>query len=213
MPVAPRSTKPRLRGVFHGLGAVAFLPLIALCINHAANADGRIAASVYGGSVLFLLTVSAIYHIPHWTPTPRMWLRRLDHTAIFVLIAGTYTPFCLLGLPDGGELLLIIIWSLAAVGTAQSILWPKAPRWVSVPLYLAMGWVGILYAREFSAVTDAMSATLAIAGGVLYSGGAIVYARRRPDPRPSVFGYHEIFHVCVLAALVCHYLVIWRLVG
>ena len=210
---APRSTKPRLRGVSHGVGAVLLLPAIALCVRHAATDSGVVAAWVYCMSVLFLLSVSAIYHIPHWNPVPRMWLRRLDHTAIFVLIAGTYTPFCLLSFPVVGEQLLIVVWGLAAFGALQSILWPKAPKWVSVILYLAMGWIVLAYAKEFLAACGGTSLLLTAIGGALYSVGALIYARRWPNPRPAVFGYHEIFHVFVLAALACHYVVVWRLVG
>jgi len=142
-----------------------------------------------------------------------MWWRRVDHTAIFFLIAGTYTPLCLMRLPDGGSHLLVIMWTLATLGALQSMLWPSAPRWVTVPLYLVMGWMVVLYGREFLSELDRISLSLTAAGGVLYSVGALAYARRWPNPRPAVFGYHEIFHLFVLAALTCHFAGVWRLVG
>ena len=208
-----RSSKPRLRGVFHAIGALVAVPAIALCIHHAVSRAGAISASIYGISVVFLLVASATYHIPDWKPIPRMWLRRVDHTAIFFLIAGTYTPFCMTSLPTGGDRLLIIVWSLAGAGAIQSMVWPRAPRWLNVTLYVAMGWVIIPYRDEFLSQLTTISIALIAIGGALYTLGALVYALRWPNPKPTKFGYHEIFHVLVLAALACHFAAVWQLVS
>ena len=207
--------KPQLRGVSHGIGAIATIPIVVLAIRHATTSTGTLAAALHGASVLFLLTASAIYHIPHWQPKVRTWFRRVDHTAIFILIAGTYTPLCLLAVTSNssGQTLLVLIWSIAALGTIQSMLWPKAPRWVTVPLYLGMGWILVFFASEFFSQMAPYMITLIFVGGAFYTLGALAYARRWPNPKPAVFGYHEIFHLCVLAAVACHYVVVWNLIS
>lgn len=213
--MAERTTlkKPALRGVSHAVGAILVVPILFLVVRNTTSSTAITAAWIHGCSVLFLLAASAIYHVPHWQPRTRMWLRRIDHSAIFILIAGTYTPLCLLALPSGGNTLLSIVWITAGFGIVQSMLWPHAPRWVTVPLYLSMGWVLVLYAPEFFRNVETLLIVLVITGGALYTIGALTYARRWPNPKPAVFGYHEIFHLFVLAALACHYVVVWHLVS
>src|SRR3954468_17604735 len=195
--------KPRLRGVSHEVAFYAALPAGALLI---ALADGRArwAAAVYAASLVALLGTSALYHRPHWAPGPRRWMRRADHAAIFVLIAGTYTPLTLL-LPERGTAMLALAWIGAVAGILQSLFWVHAPRPLVAALYLAFGWAVTLFWPALNATLGFAGIFLLGLGGLLYSGGAIVYAARRPDPVPAVFGYHEIFHACVVAAAVCHF--------
>jgi hemolysin III len=210
--VALPQVKPRLRGVSHAVGALLALPVVTVCVALASPGRPTLAAAIHGASVLFLLTASAVYHTPNWSPKVRLWLKRIDHTAIFALIAGTYTPLCLIALGDQGFGLLTLLWGIALGGALQTLLWPSAPRWVKVPLYLIMGWLPMIYISEIVAAIGAGLLILVLLGGVLYTLGALAYARRWPDPIPETFGYHEIFHLCVLSALVYHYFVVWALV-
>jgi hemolysin III len=195
--------KPRLRGVSHELAFFAALGagavLIALAPPRAA-----VAAAVYAVSLAAMLGTSALYHRPTWSPKPRRWLRRADHAAIFVLVAGTYTPFTLL-LPAHRAALLALAWGGAAAGIAQSLFWAHAPRPLVAALYVALGWAVVIFWPALHAALGSAGLFFLALGGVLYSIGAIVYATRRPDPAPAVFGYHEIFHAFVIAAAVCHF--------
>lgn len=160
-----------------------------------------------------LFAISAVYHVPMWTPARRQWLRRLDHAAIYLQIAGTYTPICLLALPAAaGESLLSAIWCAATAGIAKSILWVRAPKPVSAALYVGLGWAVV--ARWQAVVTGLgpVGFALMLCGGVLYTVGAVIYALRKPDPMPQVFGYHEIFHALVIAAAACHFVMVVRVV-
>jgi hemolysin III len=196
------------------LGALLAIPATILCVTHAASGVGTMSALVYGLSLIFLLSTSAIYHTPTWTPGIRMWLRRVDHLAIFVLIAGSYTPMCLLALPpQAGKTLLIAVWSFAAFGALLSLFWPLAPRWLNVGLTITMGWLILPQGLVIARALGPLSIALLVAGGVLYSLGAVAYARHAPNPIPKVFGHHEVFHCLVLAAAACHYAAIWRLVA
>ena len=161
-----------------------------------------------------LLGTSALYHRVTWRrPNARRWMRRLDHSMIFVLIAGTYTPIALLVLSQPlGSVVLVVIWSGAVGGIVLSLLWPDAPRPVSAAIYISLGWVAIIAMPQLFDRLGALGIALIAAGGLLYSVGAIVYARKRPDPVPTVFGYHEIFHVLVVAAAALHFAVIAFLV-
>lgn len=206
--------KPSLRGIPHSLGAVVAIPATILCVTSATSSVGTIGALIYGLSLIFLLSTSAIYHTPTWPPQVRLWLRRVDHLAIFVLIAGSYTPMCLLALPPAeGTPLLILVWSFAAVGALVSLLWPLAPRWLNVGLTVTMGWLILPQCMVIAETLGTLSITLLVVGGVLYSLGGVAYARRAPNPIPKVFGHHEVFHCLVLAAAACHYAAIWRLVA
>lgn len=204
--------RPRLRGVIH---QAAFFIALAAGIGlvlYSPAGKPTWAALVYATSLVLLLGISATYHRVLWQPRARAWMRRLDHSAIFVLIAGTYTPFCL-ALPEGRVTALVGIWSAAAVGALKSILWPHAPKWIVAALCVAMGWGGLALVPTISATTGTVGLALIVLGGVLYSLGAVVYALRRPNPWPQTFGYHEIFHSLVVLAALLHFIVVLRVVG
>jgi hemolysin III len=198
------SEKPLLRGVSHeiatGLALAAWIVLALL----APSARGRLAANVYGASLFCLFAVSALYHRPSWPPRARLVMRRLDHSAIFLLIAGTYTPFCLLLPPSSGEPLLAVVWGGAVAGVLQSVLWVRAPKALVAALYVLLGWVVVPVLPALRATLGSGAIALLAGGGTAYTVGAVVYATRRPDPFPRVFGYHEVFHALVIAAAACH---------
>lgn len=203
-------TKPLLRGVSHEIAAgVALFAWLALAAS-APRGPARVAANVYGLSLVLLFLVSAVYHRPTWQPKARLVMRRLDHAAIFVLIAGTYTPMCLLLPPGTGRTILAIAWGGAALGVIQSVFWVTAPKPLTAVLYVALGWVVFPVMPTFAATVGWGGVALLATGGVLYTLGAVVYAARRPDPFPRVFGYHEVFHALVIAAAVCHFAVVAR---
>jgi hemolysin III len=193
--------KPLLRGVFHQW---AFFAAFAAGIVLVVLADGareRFASWVYAAALAAMFGASAIYHRVDWrTPARRAWARRLDHSTIFLFIAGTYTPFALLALEGAfGAVLLTVVWAGAAFGLAVNLCWIDAPKWVAALGYLAVGWVGVVaIPRLFSSLGVAVALLLLI-GGALYTAGAVIYGLRRPDPFPTVFGYHELFHVLVIA--------------
>jgi hemolysin III len=195
-------SKPRLRGVFHQW---AFFVAFAAGIVLVVLADGpreRFASWVYAGALAAMFGASAIYHRVDWkTPARRAWARRLDHSTIFLFIAGTYTPFALLAFEGTwAAVLLTVVWAGALFGLAVNLCWIDAPKWAATATYLVVGWVGIVAAPELFASLGVAAAVLVLVGGGLYTVGAIVYSVRRPDPFPAVFGYHEIFHVLVIAA-------------
>lgn len=209
-PAAP--PKPLLRGVSHELAAGVALAAWIVLAALAPSGRGRLAGAVYGASLFTLFAVSAVYHRPTWSPRARLLMRRLDHSAIFLLIAGTYTPFCLLLGGARGEALLAVAWGGALLGVALSIAWPKAPKPLTAAVYVALGWVVLPVIPALRALLGAGAVALLAAGGVVYSLGAAVYATRRPDPFPRVFGYHEVFHALVIVAAVLHFLVAARAV-
>jgi len=204
-----RAVKPHLRGWLHAgtfpLSLVAGIVLVVL-------AEGRrdtIATAVYATSAALLFGVSALYHRGHWSPRAERLLKRLDHSNIFLIIAGTYTPFSVILLDQrGGTTLLWIVWSAALVGIAFRVLWIGAPRWLFTPVYLALGWVAVFYLGDLLDAGGPAIVTLLAIGGGLYSLGGIVYALRRPDPSPRWFGFHEVFHACTLGAYVVHYVAV-----
>jgi hemolysin III len=200
-----RRSKPLLRGVSHQIAAFLAAPAAAALVMGAGGGSARAAALTYGASLLTLFAVSASYHRPTWSPRVRRVLWRIDHSAIFVLIAGTYTPFCLLLGAAGGRFALAAIWIVAALGVAVSIAWPDAPKKVMALIYVGFGWMAVPVLPMIRATIGDGTLALLFLGGLLYSLGAIVYALRRPDPFPAVFGFHEIFHLCVVAAAACHF--------
>lgn len=207
-PPAAAAAKPLLRGVSHELAAGLALAAWVVLAAGAAGDRARLAAVIYGASLFTLFAVSALYHRPSWSPRARLRMRRLDHAAIFVLIAGTYTPFCLL-LGDGrGRALLALVWGGAAAGTALAVAWPRAPKALSAVVYVALGWVVLPVVPALRAALGGGAVLLLAAGGLVYSLGAVVYAARRPDPFPRVFGYHEVFHALVIVAAVLHLVVV-----
>jgi hemolysin III len=201
--------RPRLRGWLHlGAFVVAVALGVALVLT-AEGASGVSAAAVYAFAVCGLFGASALYHRGRWRPGVRALLQRIDHSMIFVLIAGTYTPVCVLVLPDTlGTVMLAIIWGGAAVGVFLQLLPRPTPRVVGVVLYIALGWVAALATPTLLDRLGWAPTLMIGAGGVLYTAGAVVYARKRPDPRPSTFGYHEVFHAFTIAAAAVHYAVI-----
>jgi hemolysin III len=203
-PTAPR-TKPLLRGVSHQIAAGFALLGWALLAHAAKSPQGRWGAHVYGASLFALFAISASYHRPTWSPAARAWMRRLDHSAIFILIAGTYTPLCLLLEPERARTMLLIGWGGAALGVLQSLFWVHAPRPFVVLLYLILGWLIVFVLPTLGNTLGTYAIWLVVAGGVVYSIGGAVYARRAPDPFPKVFGYHEIFHALVIAAALLHF--------
>jgi hemolysin III len=197
--------KPKLRGVFHELGFYAALGLGLALVVTARSGLPRDAAIVFSASVAACFGASALYHRPTWTPPVRAWLARLDHAGVYLLIAGAYTPFAFLVMSPGWAVpVLALVWSGALAGILLKLFWVRAPKWLSAAIGLALGWVG---AAAFSQLLKLQlpGVLLVVAGGLLYTVGAIVYVRRRPDPVPRVFGYHELFHVLTLAATGCLY--------
>jgi hemolysin III len=204
------AAKPLLRGVSHEVAAFAALAGWVALAAIASSPRGRAAANVYGASLFALFLVSALYHRPNWPPRPRAWMRRLDHSAIFLLVAGTYTPLCLL-LPRGtGVPLLTGVWVAATLGVLQSLLWVHAPKVLVAAMSVALGWAVLPTLPAMRAVLGTPAIALVAAGGAAYTLGAIIYATRRPDPFPRVFGYHEVFHALVVAAAACHFAVVAR---
>jgi hemolysin III len=198
--------KPRLRGVSHQYAFFVALAAGAALVVLARGAEARLVVAVYALSLCAMFGCSALYHRIDWSPGPRAWLRRLDHSMIFVLVAGTYTPFAALVLaPALGWAILGIAWGGALAGVVLTLVWPGAPRWLNAVIYLALGWVSIIALPQLWSRAGLAAVALLASGGLLYSIGAVVYARRRPDPVPPVFGYHEVFHVLVIAAAAAHF--------
>jgi hemolysin III len=208
MPALP-AVKPRLRGVSHEYGFFVSLGCGAALILAATDAKARLAACIYAGAVSALLGTSALYHRVTWRPQARRWMRRLDHSMIFVLIAGTYTPVALLALRGSlARTILIVVWAGAIGGAIFKLLWIDAPKWLFAAVYLALGWVSVAIFGELPAAIGWLGVIGLGAGGLLYTLGAVVYASGWPNPSPKVFGYHEVFHALVLAAAALHYAVI-----
>ncbi|HET8724621.1 MAG TPA: hemolysin III family protein [Anaeromyxobacteraceae bacterium] len=197
---APRQ-RPLLRGVSHLIAAVAAFPAAWWLVGRAGSEAGRVGAAVYGGTLVLLFAVSATYHRVFWTdPAVRKAVGRVDHSAIFLLIAGTYTPFCLLIGHAGGKALLAAVWFAAALGVVVVVLVPQTPKTVRSGLYVLLGWLIVPYLADLWTALGPRPFAYLIGGGALYTVGAAIYASRRPDPFPAVFGFHEIFHVLVIAA-------------
>jgi hemolysin III len=199
--------KPRLRGVSHEYAFFCSLFLGAGLILLAQGFEARLAVAIYALSLSAVFGVSALYHRVDWKrPSSRQWMRRLDHAMIFFLIAGTVTPFALLVM-EGGEAtaLLIAVWGGALAGVIVELAWLDAPKWVSAIVYIAVGLIGAVGFPAIIAETGLVAGLLIAGGGALYMTGAVIYATGRPDPSPAVFGYHEIFHVLVIAAAAAHF--------
>jgi hemolysin III len=205
--VAP--LKPRLRGVLHQYAFYVSVPCGAALILAASAGRARVAAVIYAAAVSALLGTSALYHRVTWRPAARRWMRRLDHSMIFVLIAGTYTPVALLALKGSlATAILIVLWAGALGGVAFKLAWIDAPKWLFAAVYVALGFVTAAVFGQLPAAIGWLGVVGLAMGGLLYTAGAIVYASGRPNPAPAVFGYHEVFHVLVIAAAALHYAVI-----
>jgi hemolysin III len=209
VPEKPAPMKPRFRGVSHQYAFFVSVGCGVGLILAASGGRARVAASIYAVAVSALLGTSALYHRLTWRPKARRWMRRLDHSMIFVLIAGTYTPVALLALKGSlASTILIVLWAGALGGVVFKILWIDAPKWLLAVVYVVLGLVSGAVMGELPAAIGWLGVAGLATGGLLYVLGAIVYASGRPDPWPKVFGYHEIFHVLVIAAAALHYAVI-----
>lgn len=209
-PAANALMKPRMRGVLHQWAFFVSL-VVGLFLVLAASGQREVAASaIYAGSVAALLGTSALYHRVNWSRAgARRWMRRADHAMIFVLIAGTYTPFALLVMKGTmSTAILVAVWSGAAAGIVLQLAWIDAPRWLSVLVYMLLGWVALATVPDLLEGLGLTATLLVATGGLLYTVGALVYALRRPDPAPTIFGFHEIFHALVIAAAGLQYAVI-----
>lgn len=203
---AVREVKPRLRGWLHaGMTPLAVAAGIVLVVL-APSAEGKIGGAVFLAASLLLFGTSGLYHRFYWGPRAEAVLRRLDHANIFVFIAATYTPMALTMLTGTSRVLLLsLVWGAASLGLGFRIAWLGAPRWLYTVLYLAMGWAALGWLPEFWRVGGPAVLGLIVAGGLLYSLGALVYGRKRPNPSPRWFGFHEIFHAATIGAFACHY--------
>ena len=200
--------KPKLRGVFHELAFYAAAAVGVILIVTAEPGRARTAGAIFASCVAFCFGASAIYHRPTWQPRARSWFARLDHAGVYLLIAGTYAPFGLIVMSKGWAVpVLAVVWGGALLAIMLKLFWVQAPKWLSAAIGLSLGWVA---AAAFSQLLKLpMTALLLVAtGGLLYTAGAIVYARRRPNPYPAVFGYHELFHVLTIAAAACQYVAV-----
>ncbi|HEX4205614.1 MAG TPA: hemolysin III family protein [Ktedonobacteraceae bacterium] len=209
--VAEKTIKPLLRGWSHALAALASIILtVILCWLSRGDLPRLISLLIFGLSMIELYTISALYHIVTWNAVRRQTLRALDHANIFVLIAGTYTPLCFNILTGWVRVsILIVIWLLAILGVSMSVLTLKFPRWTSTALYIGMGWIVVLALPAFLSVLPWVAVATLVLGGVLYTIGAVVYARKRPNPFPRVWGYHEIFHFFVITGSAAFAACIW----
>lgn len=207
--------KPLLRGYFHQEAFYIALGACALLIaKSTANSISLTSCLIYSFGLLFLFGVSAIYHRPHWEPKQRAILKRFDHSAIFITIAGTFTPICLMALPqEMGYQLLIVVWIAAITGIAQSIFWVKAPKFITAIFYVVMGWFALPYLGELKVSLGMEKLSLIFAGGVVYTIGAVFYALKKPKLFPHIFGYHELFHIFTIIGATLHFIVIYQLVN
>ncbi len=208
--------KPRLRGVIHQYSAwVSTVAVVALIVGAAIlkGAGAAVACAIYGITVFGLFAISATYHRHTWGSerTARL-MKRADHSMIFLFIAGSYTPFSYLALPSPTRWWVLgIVWGGALAGMVLKIVWPDAPRWLGVALYIGLGWVILVQATTLIQYSGWLIIALLAAGGVLYSIGGVLYALRWPNPWPETFGHHEFFHAATVVAALCHYTAIWLL--
>jgi hemolysin III len=200
--------RPRLRGVLHAV-AFAVSCVVGILFVAAAPAAHGLAAAAFAASASIMLGTSALYHRVAWSPSRRLWMRRADHAGVFLLIAGTYTPVALISLHGAWRTtVLAVVWTGTAVAAFAKVCWIGSPKWLTAALAIALGWVGVVALPQLARNAGVVPLVLLAAGGVAYTAGAIVYARRRPDPLPRVFGYHELFHALTIAALACQYVAI-----
>jgi len=199
---------PLLRGMLHQAGFVVACVVGAVFVS---TVDGRrlVAAAVFAAAAVTMLGASTLYHRVRWSPRARLRMRKLDHAGIYLLIAGTYTPVGLLALHGSLQhVVLAVVWAGAGTAILAKLCWVASPKWLSAVVGLALGWVGIVAMPQIERTAGAAAVALLAAGGLAYTVGAVVYARRKPDPLPAVFGYHEVFHALTLVALACQYVAI-----
>jgi hemolysin III len=196
--------KPRFRGVQHQYAFFVAIVAMAALVRSSRSTSAIVASLVFGASLAFLFGTSALYHRIAWSPAARQRMRRVDHAAIFVLIAGGYTPlFALFPSSKGDHVALFAIWIGATIGIVKSIVWAHAPKWVTALVCVALGWVVIGQVMDRAHLVGTLCVAMLVASGTLYSVGAVVYALKRPDPFPRVFGYHEVFHAFTIIASLC----------
>ena len=202
-------TKPKLRGWIHAVMAPVALVASVLLYQLADSTAAKVSVVIFSASAIMLFGTSAVYHRGTWGEKATAVLRRMDHSNIFLIIAGTYTPLAVLLLSSRqATVLLGIVWTGALVGLLARVFWLGAPRWVYVPIYVGLGWVAVGYLRQFWTQGSPTIVWLILAGGVAYSVGAVVYGMKRPNPAPGVFGFHEIFHSLTVVGFVCHYIAV-----
>jgi hemolysin III len=201
--------RPRMRGRIHQVAFFVSIPAGLVLVKIAQGAAATAVAVIYAVSLSAVFGASAAYHRGAWSPRARRWMKRMDHSLIFVLIAGSYTPVSVLALQGPWEaVVLSIVWTMAAVGITLKMVSPDGLSVLSATLYMVMGWFALVAAPQLVRGMEPAELILLVSGGLLYTAGAIVFATRRPDPRPEVFGYHEIWHSFMVAAAGCHYVMI-----
>ena len=209
MPGEVEPEKPKLRGVLHQVAFFIAVVIAPILIVGANAGRARAAAAVFAASVVACFGASALYHRVTWKPRARLWLRRIDHAGVYFLIAGTYTPVALLVLQGAWRpVVLTIVWAGAIAATLLKFVWVDAPKWLAAAIGIALGWVAVVVLPQMIEHLHPAAVTLLIVGGLAYTAGAIVYARRRPDPLPAVFGYHELFHALTIVGVSCQYVAI-----
>jgi hemolysin III len=204
--IAGELAKPKWRGVLHQAAFVVAVGLAPLLIVTADGGRAQFAAAVFASSVVACFGASALYHRVTWKPRARLWMRRIDHAGVYLLIAGTYTPVSLLVLRGAWRpVVLTIIWAGAAAAIVLKFVWVGAPKWLAAAIGIALGWVAVIVLPQMIGRVDLAAVILLVAGGLAYTLGAVVYVRRRPDPAPAVFGYHELFHALTIVGVACQY--------
>jgi hemolysin III len=205
-------TRPALRGWLHTWAFVGAIVAGAVLVPLASVQGLRagLSTGVYCLGICGLFGISALYHRRRWSPRGWKTMKRLDHSMIFLFIAGTYTPFSLLAVNQPtGYWILGIVWAAAIGGVVLKMSWPTAPRWLGVPLYVALGWVAVFVLTDILDIAGVASLVLLAVGGILYTLGGVAYAVKRPNPWPGVFGYHEVFHAMTIVAAICHYIAVY----
>jgi hemolysin III len=207
-------TRPRARGWIHLYSAIVAAVMGVVMIILAwttVSAGAALACAIYTITLIGLFAVSATYHRHTWTSVrARTWMKRADHSMIFLFIAGSYTPVAVLAMDrPTAEWVLAVVWTGALAGVALKALWPYAPAWVGVPIYVALGWVAVFVLPDLLHNAGVAAFVLLLVGGALYTAGGVMYALRRPDPWPSTFGFHEFFHAATVLAAICHHVAIW----
>jgi len=202
--------KPKMRGWIHGAMFPISVVAGSVLVAQALNQSGRVSSAIFAATAALLFGISALLHLGTWSPSMEGLLRRIDHANIYLIIAGTYTPFAVLALPRAeGRVLLLIAWIGALAGAALRLLWTAAPRWLTTALYVVVGWVAVFFIPGLIEGAGVLVVALIVLGGILYTVGAVVYATKRPNPSPATFGFHEVFHSLTVAAFTTHYIAIW----
>jgi hemolysin III len=207
--IEPALDRPLLRGVLHQVAFAVSLVIGTLLIVGSEGGSQRTASTVFAASVALCFGISALYHRVTWTPPVRQWMRRLDHAGVYLLIAGTYTPVCLLALDGAWRFVVLSIVSvIASAAIVLKFAWVTAPKWLAAAIGIGLGWVGVALLPELATRLNPAAIALLALGGIAYTVGAVIYASSRPDPYPTVFGYHELFHALTIVGVACQYVAI-----